>query len=200
MQARKCSISVQNVDRDEICAPITSDKNDTLKVLTYCRFSPTMPPCVMCGTRRATKGVQIMKQATHKWIDIGDLMVSLGINEGPIPDDVWERFVKEIIAKPIKKYLATNVGYVDVNSVQRKLISDAFKTKNITVAVVTDEKIVRGIVTAVSWLGVNIRSFSWTELEKAIDYLAVVQPQKQRTLEAIKQLRKDCAAPALSKP
>jgi hypothetical protein len=138
-----------------------------------------------------------MKQATHKWIDLDDLMISFGVREGQIPDDVWDSFVKDIRLKPIKKYLATNVGYVDVTSTQRKKVVEVLKGKNIPVVVVTDNSLVRGMVTAVSWLGVNIKSFSWLELEGAFSHLAIVQPQKQRAIEAIMRLRKECGVPPL---
>lgn len=133
-----------------------------------------------------------MKRATHKWTAVDDLMISLGTNEGQIPDNVWEQFVTDLRTKHINKYIATNVGYVEVTSTQRKKIVEVLKEKSIPVVVVTDDRLVRGMVTAVSWLGVKIKSFSWEEINGAMEHLSILHSQKQRALEAITRLLNEC--------
>jgi hypothetical protein len=47
------------------------------------------------------------------------------------------------------------------------------KKRNIPVIVVTDDRMVRGLVTAVSWMGAQVDAYSWKEIEKAVQRLSV---------------------------
>jgi hypothetical protein len=106
-----------------------------------------------------------------KWAMAGDTMVLFN-SPGELPDDGLNRFFTELRSAPTTKLLAASVGVVVVNGKQRKKCADELHTKGVTVAVVTDERIVRGIVTAVAWLGLqSARSFAWAELQNAVRFL-----------------------------
>src|SRR5690242_17139423 len=99
-------------------------------------------------------------RAPHKWFILADVVVSFTL-PGAVHDDDWMPFVNAIRNEPVTRYLGTAIGVIDVTSVQRKLISTELSRKRIPVAAVTDERVIRGIATAVSWLGVDIKAFAW---------------------------------------
>jgi hypothetical protein len=129
-----------------------------------------------------------MKQALADWIIIDDLMISV-TTAGVMPQDAWDRLIQQLKTQPIKKLLATSVGSTDVDSIKRKTGTDVVKTKNIQVATVTDDKIVRGLVTAASWLGANIKAFSWLDLRAAIKHLRVPADQEDDIYSSAMELR-----------
>jgi hypothetical protein len=133
-----------------------------------------------------------MKQPSHtnhRWVVIdNDLMISL-TTPGLGPDQLWADFSKELSTKPITRYLAASLGSLEVTSIQRKMVSEITARHGIPVAVLTDEQMVRGLVTAVSWLGVKIKSFSWDDTKEALDHLDVVEPQRGRATEALSKLK-----------
>src|SRR5690349_11131633 len=99
-----------------------------------------------------------MKIATLKWVFLPDLAISYIVN-GQTPEEEFKAFCTELKKRRVKGYIAGVSGNIDANSVQRKLVADA--SVGALIAVVTDDRLVRGLVTAVSWLGVTVKSFSW---------------------------------------
>jgi hypothetical protein len=53
------------------------------------------------------------------------------------------------------------------------MVAEVLRSRNIPTAAVTDERLVRGLITAVSWLGVDIKPFAWSEVHNAVTYLKV---------------------------
>jgi hypothetical protein len=129
-----------------------------------------------------------MKYGNLKWTVVGDVFIAHA-TAGPMQESVWELFVKDLKSKPFTKCLVTSKGVVEVSSVQRKSGSEALKNRNIPSAVVTDERVVRGIVTAASWLGVNIKAFSWAELRDCLQHLRIGSENEERVMAALDALR-----------
>ena len=130
-----------------------------------------------------------------KWIIVDDVIISCA-TAGPVPESVWSSYVRDLQEKRFTRHLATAVGSVELTSVQRKSASEAIKRRNVPVAVVTDDKLVRGIVTAVSWLGVNIKAFSWGEVRPALKHLQVQQGTEDRSFVGLTNLRNACLSEA----
>ncbi|HEX2573402.1 MAG TPA: hypothetical protein VH877_27885 [Polyangia bacterium] len=132
-----------------------------------------------------------------KWILIDDVMISCA-TAGAVPDGVWAAYVKDLSEKRFTKHLATAVGAVELTSVQRKSASEAIKRREVPVAVVTDDRLVRGIVTAVSWLGVDIKAFSWGEVRPALRHLRVPPGAEDQAFMGLMNLRNACMSEAAS--
>lgn len=129
-----------------------------------------------------------MKEAIYKTEVVDDLLTCFG-TAGPISDRDWTDFLTQLKKPAITRYIGTSIGATEANSVQRKAAAEVFKSRKIPVVVVTDANIVRGIVTAVSWLGVNIKAFDWPDLRKGLDYLGVTGSQQDRAVESIMRLK-----------
>lgn len=77
------------------------------------------------------------------------------------------------------------------NTVQRGAMNDLLEANNFKgkVAVVTLNRIVRGIVTALSWFNPNVKPFSTLQIPAAIEYLGVPKDQQDALMTEIKRLR-----------
>ena len=71
-----------------------------------------------------------------------------------------------------------------ISSTQRKGASDAVKSRNLPVIVLTNSRITRGVVTALNWLGANIGAYSWASLNAALKSLEV-DPKVEEELRAM---------------
>src|SRR5580692_10090346 len=131
-----------------------------------------------------------MKTVCHRWETSGDIMVSFTVKL--IPDEDFDLFIKAMKSNSIKRFVSMSVGIVEASSVQRKQAADIFKALDCVVAVVTDERLVRGMVTALAWLGVpRISAFSHDESDQALTFVGIVSPQERATaLGMIKRLQK----------
>ena len=132
-----------------------------------------------------------MKQSTYKWDIFDDILMGFA-TPGRIPTEVWDAFIDDLRTKPIAKYLGTSFGAVEANSIQRKQISDIFTSRKMLVAVVTDDSLVRGLITAVGWFGVNIKGFSWAELRGALRHLGVQDDRVEDAVDLLMSIKKSC--------
>jgi hypothetical protein len=128
-----------------------------------------------------------------RWKIVDDVMVSLGTH-GAMPDDEWKRCVTDLEVRPIKKWLVTVLGTFEVNSMQRKLGIDAINRRRVHLAVVSEDRVVRGLVTAASWFGVDVKPFPWTDLDQAIKHLQIGPPLYGHVFEAVQQLRTEASS------
>src|SRR5262245_55976862 len=132
-----------------------------------------------------------MKPAVMKWTIVADVFI-YHTTGGPAPESTFDLFVKDLKSRSYTKFLGASTGAVEATSVQRKSGSEALRGRNIPSAVITDERLVRGIVTAVSWLGVNIKSFPWADAREAIRHLGVTRDIEDRVFDALMGLRAAC--------
>jgi hypothetical protein len=128
-----------------------------------------------------------------KYLILQDLVISVtigGSTDGGIPaESIFQDFLNVLRTQPVTKYLAANIGNVNSSSLQRKQGAELFKSRGIRVAVVTEDSLTRGLVTAVGWLGANISAFSWADTKAALKYLDVKGQQEESALAALARLR-----------
>lgn len=129
-----------------------------------------------------------MERSTVRWCVVENLMITFS-TPGTLTDPDFNVWMKEFRAKPFTRYLNTSVGYVNLTSVQRKLAAEAMKEKAVKTSVVTDEMLLRGMVTAVAWLGADVKAFSWADLAVAIRHLDVVPATEVRAIDAVQRMR-----------
>ena len=122
------------------------------------------------------------------WAVVEDLLITLN-RPGTLTDQRLDELLTERNQKNFNWALGLSIGQVTLNSVQRKRSVDAFS--NLTrVAVIVEDRLTRGIVTALGWLGLgNMKSFLWEDLEKAVEYLAVPNVPAATIVEAATRLQ-----------
>ncbi len=81
------------------------------------------------------------------------------------------------------------------NSVQRNHFSDALGKTLPRVAVLTDSRVIRGIITAIQWLGsMDIKGFAPRAIDEAIEFIDVSHRRAELT-QAVETFRAEMAQP-----
>ena len=142
----------------------------------------------------ATFHVGSAGRGPHTWVVAGDVVISL-TQEGIIPDDYWNAFVKDIQREGTTCMLGLGIGAISVNSKQRRLLGPAMSDKR--VAAVLGSSVSRGIATALSWMGLKIRAFPWHDLQGAFDYLGSEALSAEQGVELVAELLARSGAPTL---
>lgn len=106
-----------------------------------------------------------------------------------MPVEPWEQMIRDLQTLPIRGYLGTSEGAVQVTATQRKMGVDAMGNRGLPTAIVTESRVVIGLVTTASWLGAKIKAFSWPDLHLATRYLGSSQAQHDEIAAAIQQMR-----------
>jgi hypothetical protein len=124
-----------------------------------------------------------------KLVVLDDLLVTVSRagsqDKGMLGEKDMANFLDKLRTAPITKYLACLHGSSNSSSVQRKEGADLIKGRSIRVAVITDDRLVRGFVTALSWLGATVSAFSWLDIAPALRHLGVQNPLADEALGAI---------------
>lgn len=133
----------------------------------------------------------MVKLEAKNWTVQGNLLVSF-FPPGPIEDETWVDYCDTIASDRVLKVMATSIGAVEVDSRQRKLVNEALKVApQVSVAVVTDEAIVRGLMTATAWLGrVDVKAFPWHKVAEAYRHLSPTGIGEKEALDLVDVIRR----------
>jgi hypothetical protein len=120
----------------------------------------------------------------------GRLMVAVHSSVPPT-DAEWTRWVSfglEAHSDALRLFVETK-GRGGPNAKQRRLLADNLQPLGMRCAILTGSPIVRGIVTAVAWLNVDLRAFAVDDHEAAMSFLQLSAAEReflQRTLPALR--------------
>jgi hypothetical protein len=129
-----------------------------------------------------------MSRDVHDWVILDDLVVTI-TRPGNSDDSVWKDFAKDVETKKVTRCLGGAIGNAALTSVQRKIVADALKKNHVKVAAISEDRLVRGVITAVSWLGVDIKAFDWSQVREAAIYLDVPEAKIARAVETLMLLK-----------
>lgn len=127
----------------------------------------------------------IVRGASLSWVYKKPLVISLSL-PGPVPASRWNAFIKTLHVTDPEVVIGLGVGAVEVNTVQRREVSSVLKKKKSVVIV--DHPIARGITTALSWLGMPLRGFSWKQVHEAAKHANVPGLEPEEVVELIRHL------------
>ncbi len=129
---------------------------------------------------------------TMRYAPQGQVFVTVHGTEPP-SDDEWARYLE--VSKTHFGSLRASVVITEgggPNSRQRALLTERYPEFGpVPVAVVSDSPMTRGIVTALHWLGKNIRAFRPTDLAGAFEYLSVPVAEREALLHRVAVLRSE---------
>jgi hypothetical protein len=107
----------------------------------------------------------------------------------PPSDEEWRLYVHECAELG---YFRGGIALTDghgPNASQRAMVVEHQGLLEVPFAIVTSSVVVRGIVTALRWLGKDIRAFSPSELPEALLYLKVEGEQRTKVHDKLIELR-----------
>jgi hypothetical protein len=118
----------------------------------------------------------------------GSMMINVQ-GDMPLADADWDEFLAAAAAAPrLTAYFISADNY-GPDARQRAKLATLPHLYPLPKAVVTTSLAVRGIVTATSWLGTNIRAFAPSRVDDAFDYLGVARPNRAALLECVALLK-----------
>lgn len=125
--------------------------------------------------------------ANLAWAFIGDLLITFSV-PGEMTDTRMSELIQDVKAHAPKYVLGTGIGKASVNSLQRKMAADVFKGMT-AIATVFDDRLTRGIMTALGWLGLGIKSYDWASVREAIEQLRVPNVSVDDAMQTHSELR-----------
>ncbi len=126
-----------------------------------------------------------------------DNVVILVHSANPPTDTEWNEIIELQRNNPSDKTLVVSAGGGPTNP-QRMRMKEAIKGKqdNPMVAVVTESRVVRGIVKAMSWFNPGIRSFNPDQLGDALTYLDIDEAKRALFLRTVERMQGEIGARA----
>ena len=124
--------------------------------------------------------------ATMEYVRRGSVLIVVHSSAAPTATE-WKRFAEDYRrdrASLTRMYVHTNGG--GPSSSQRREIADAMGDVPLRAVVLTDSLVVRGIVTAMSWLkGDFMRAFSQKDSDGAMRYLDISAAERLEILNVV---------------
>jgi hypothetical protein len=108
-------------------------------------------------------------------------------DESPPTDAEWDAYLAEAASSVRGTLVVTDGG--GPNAKQRAAIANIAGIAELPTAIITSSILARGIVTAISWLGKNIRAFSPAEIGAAMDYLGIGSSKRAELSQRIARLK-----------
>lgn len=105
-----------------------------------------------------------------RWAIVDHVLIVLS-GTGSVPDDQWQGMHAAMNEEAVRVYLGVSVGSVHLTRAQRQEGAETVKRRKLLAVVVTDERLVRGVVTAVRWLGADVNAFPLDELDQALEFV-----------------------------
>jgi hypothetical protein len=123
--------------------------------------------------------------------------IRIVVSEQRVTDAEWEEQVRIALdLVPQTKAAIVVTEGSGLTSKQRSLYARHAALLAQPTAVITSAALVRGIVTALSWLGGNTRAFAPDKVDQAFDYIKVAAPSRPRILREIEALQARLRVPA----
>jgi len=107
--------------------------------------------------------------------DIVDHVMLIVHADLPPSDADWSRLilVRDASRERLRSHLVIAPPRASLNANQRADVHRFMKETGISIAVVTDSALVRGVARAIGFLGVRLRAFTSGELTSALDFVIV---------------------------
>ena len=112
---------------------------------------------------------EIIQGAVFNWTFCGPVLVAFQV-DGITEPDRFALFIEELTGRENVGYcLGGAWGAAKLTSRQRRQVTEILK--GVPTAVVVNHSVARGVLTAMGWLGLNVKGFAWGAVEKAAAFL-----------------------------
>src|SRR5262249_44104350 len=132
---------------------------------------------------RSTARTMAYRRVGHTWVVVQG-------RDGPRPAE-WNEYIAELEASvPDVRGVLVFSGGGSLNARQRQQVEKLFSGTSTLTPVLSDSLLVRGVVTALGWFNVQIRSFSPQDIAGALEYLRVPEHDRATVSEALAELKR----------
>lgn len=109
----------------------------------------------------------------------------------PPTDEEWARWIalsRDSGSMEGRALIESQHG-VGPNAKQRLQMAEAIVGRDIRASILTESLVVRGIVTAIAWLGIPQRAFPLGHYDEALSFLGLTERERERALAELSRLR-----------
>jgi hypothetical protein len=104
-------------------------------------------------------------------------------------DEDWSEFIRDVTTTVLPG-IVVMAGNAKLSPSQRADVQQWFLENGVRGSVVTDSALARGVVTALGWFKVKLKSFSPSELDRALDFAGVEPEGRSGARSAIEELQR----------
>lgn len=116
--------------------------------------------------------------------------VSIAVHDAvPPTDEEWERWLEHFRGRADGRALVESFEGAGPNAKQRKALAEGARGVALRAAIMTDSTVARGIVTALSWLGIPQRAFLPGNFQQAGDFLGLTKDELAQAVDEVHRLR-----------
>jgi hypothetical protein len=113
-------------------------------------------------------------------------------------DAEWDRWIEMYLPRKGRDMrVVVESHHSGPDAKQRKKLSDALKGDDCRVAVMTESTFVRGIITALAWLGIPQRGFPVGAHLQAANYLELDERELEQVMRELPRLRREAGVEGL---
>jgi hypothetical protein len=134
--------------------------------------------------------------SNFSWVFVGETLIVFTA-PGVLKDERLDLLLREVKEHPVKYGIGASIGKGEMTSLQRKKSADVFS--GVRLVGILDDRLTRGIMTALGWLGMNIKGFEWEYARDAIVHLGIPNVDPDELLSVIYELR-DSGMAAVGQP
>jgi len=130
-------------------------------------------------------------QAETIRFDIVD-QIMLVVHADVLPADAdWARMstVRNAHGNKLRGLLVIAPPRASINAAQRAEVAEFMKATGVSIAVVTDSALIRGVANAIGFLGIRVQAFASAEIDAALRYLLVPATQQAALLRRVELLK-----------
>ncbi len=130
-----------------------------------------------------------MENRSIQWQTYGRVMLLAHADVAP-DEAEWMRYAEDLVARAKQGTIDTLLVFTDgagPSPRQRKSVIDV--PKHFRTVVITRSAISRGIVTALAWVGVNIRAFAPSELDAGFARLEIPTADREPMMRLLASMR-----------
>ena len=136
----------------------------------------------------------VAKDGSFSWAWQGPLLVTYA-EPGAVPAARFNSWIACIKRHDFEYILGAATGGASITSGQRRAVIDTLGNKQ-HIAVLVDDRLTRGIFTALSWLGLKVRCFAWADIGSAIRHLDMPNANVDEVAKIVLELRRLAEAAA----
>lgn len=122
---------------------------------------------------------------TFSWQLFGDILL-VCVVPGDIEPARWESYLTVLRSGDCRLIFTLVKGAVSIDANMRSSAAGALKVHDLPVMVITDSRLTRGMLTAMSWLGAKFSPYRWADLDTAVDLTNAPNEVKQALRTAAK--------------
>jgi hypothetical protein len=110
-------------------------------------------------------------------------------DEVPPTDEEWELWLLFFNGRTEVRALVESYEGAGPNAKQRRVLAERTQGIDVRAAILTDSLVVRGIVTAIAWLGLPQRAFPPGHFQQAGEFLGLTKDELTRGVDELSRLR-----------